>query len=173
MKVLLDGVLPRVAPGLDFLCVPHEGKRDLELSLPRKLRAWREPGVRFAVVLDNDGGDCQAIKQRIQNACRANGRADTLVRIVCQELEAWYLGEPPEVLADVLGLARRAHKAHRDPDALPKPSGELRRLLPQFQKTAAARVMGKVLTPDRNRSHSFRAFVDGVLRLAPTRPLGE
>ncbi|GMU62432.1 MAG: hypothetical protein AMXMBFR34_41950 [Myxococcaceae bacterium] len=47
MKVLLDGLLPRIVPSLDFLCVPHEGKQDLEKSIPRKLRAWREPGVRF------------------------------------------------------------------------------------------------------------------------------
>ena len=28
---------------LSFLCVAHEGKQDLEKSIPRKLRAWREP----------------------------------------------------------------------------------------------------------------------------------
>ena len=39
MKVLLDGLLPRLVPGLQFLCVPHEGKQDLEKSVPRKLRA--------------------------------------------------------------------------------------------------------------------------------------
>jgi len=47
MKVLLDSLLPRLFPNLEFLCVPHEGKNDLERSIPRKLRAWREPGVRF------------------------------------------------------------------------------------------------------------------------------
>ncbi len=52
MKVLLDGLLPRLFPELPFFCVPHEGKRDLELSIPRKLRAWREPGARFAVIRD-------------------------------------------------------------------------------------------------------------------------
>jgi len=30
MKVLMDGLLPRMFPELDFLCVPHEGKQDLE-----------------------------------------------------------------------------------------------------------------------------------------------
>lgn len=45
MKELLEGLLPRLFPGLPFLCIPHEGKRDLERSIPRKLRAWREPGA--------------------------------------------------------------------------------------------------------------------------------
>ena len=48
MADLLDGLLPRLYPGLSFLCVPHQGKQDLERSLSRKLRAWREPGVRSA-----------------------------------------------------------------------------------------------------------------------------
>ena len=65
MKVLLEGLLPRLVPCLPFLCVPHEGKQDLERSIPRKLRAWREPGVRFVVVRDNDGSDCRALKARL------------------------------------------------------------------------------------------------------------
>ena len=47
MKILLEALIPRLVPSLPFLCVPHEGKQDLEKSIPRKLRAWREPGVRF------------------------------------------------------------------------------------------------------------------------------
>jgi len=69
MQVLLDGLLPRLFPGLPFLCVPHEGKRDLELSIPRKLRAWQEPGVRFVVIRDNDGGDCLQLKGELQSLC--------------------------------------------------------------------------------------------------------
>ena len=62
MKALLDGLLPRLFPGLRFLCLSHEGSDDLERSIQRKLQAWREPGVRFAVVRDNDRGDCEARK---------------------------------------------------------------------------------------------------------------
>ena len=102
MKVLLDGLLPRLFPELSFLCVPHEGKQDLEKSLPRKLRAWREPGVRFVVVRDNDGADCRDLKSRLVALCASGGREDALVRIACQEVEAWYLGDP-EALAAVYG----------------------------------------------------------------------
>ena len=68
MKVLLEGLLPRLFPGLLFLCVSHEGKQDLERSIPRKLKAWREPGVRFCVICDNDGGDCGALRNRLVRA---------------------------------------------------------------------------------------------------------
>ena len=49
MTELLDGLLPRLFPELVFQCVPHHGKGDLEKSITRKLRGWREPGVRFVV----------------------------------------------------------------------------------------------------------------------------
>ena len=35
MQVLLDGLLPRLFPSLSYLCVPHEGKTDIERSIPR------------------------------------------------------------------------------------------------------------------------------------------
>lgn len=34
MKVLLDGLLPRLFPDLLFQCVPHDGKGDLETVSP-------------------------------------------------------------------------------------------------------------------------------------------
>lgn len=71
MKVLLEGLLPRLVPGLQFLCVAHEGKQDLEKSIPKKLRAWREPGVQFVVLRDNDQGDCRELKfQKVSGARR-------------------------------------------------------------------------------------------------------
>ena len=34
MKVLLEGLLPRLMPDLTFQCLAHEGKQDLEKSVP-------------------------------------------------------------------------------------------------------------------------------------------
>lgn len=168
MKTLLDALLPRIFPGLPFLCVPHEGKQDLDRSIPRKLKAWREPGVRFIVVRDNDGQDCVALKRRLVTLCRDAGREDTLVRIACQELEAWYLGEP-RALAVAFGderLRTLAAKArYRDPDAVAHPSAELRTLVPEFQKVSGARRMADHLTREHNRSRSFQVLVEGVDRV--------
>lgn len=83
MRVLLDGLLPRLLPDLPFKCVPHEGKSDLEYSIRNKLRAWREPGVRFAVVQDNDGKDCHALKDALQGFCEAAGRCRSRRRRAC------------------------------------------------------------------------------------------
>jgi len=51
MRVLLDGLLPRLFPGLPFQCVPHRGKSDLERSIPRKLRGWRDRSTSFRVFM--------------------------------------------------------------------------------------------------------------------------
>ena len=169
MKVLLERLLPRLVPDMPFLCIAHEGKGDLEKSIPRKLRAWREPGVRFVVVRDNDGADCRELKRELADLCRQAGRADTLIRIPCQELEAWYFGDP-EALAQAYDSARPRSFAgssrYRVPDAIRKPATDLERLLPAFQKISGARKMGALLTEERNRSRSFQVFVAGVRRVA-------
>jgi len=168
MKVLLDGLLPRLFPDLNFLCVPHEGKQDLEKSVPRKLRAWREPGVRFVVLRDNDGGNCSALKETLAALCAAGHRPDSLVRIACQELEAWYFGEP-DALAEAFGddklrtIGGRAR--YRHPDAIQRPSDALEKLVPEFQKVSGARRMASRLTRERNRSRSFQVLIAGITRM--------
>lgn len=173
MKSLLEGLLPRVFPGFcvgqNFLCVKHEGKSDLDASIPRKLKSWQVPGDRFVILRDNDNTNCVDLKARYVRLCGECGRAETLVRLVCQELESWYLG-------DLLALAEAfdipslnsasARKRFADPDAWQKPSVELARMIPAFQKGSAARTMAEILDPERNRSNSFQFFIAGVGRLA-------
>jgi hypothetical protein len=169
MKVLLDGLLPRLFPSLQFLCVPHEGKHDLERSIPRKLRAWREPGVRFVVVRDNDGSDCLEVKRRLITLAQDGRRDDTLVRIACQELEAWYLGAP-DALAQAFGredlctIGRRAR--FRDPDTIDHPARALVALVDEFQKVSGARRMAQALTRE-NRSRSYQVLISAIEGLVP------
>jgi hypothetical protein len=174
MKVFLEELMPRMFPGVEFLCVTHEGKTDLEKSIPRKLRAIREPGVQFIIVRDNDNVDCRRLKNRLQAMCKESGRPDTLIRLPCQELEAWYIGDPKALalayqkpkLAD---LGRRAK--FRAPDTLFKPSAELKKLIPEFQKRDGARRVGRVITEAQNNSTSFLTFLAGLRRiLALTEP---
>ena len=169
MKHLLQALLPRLVPGLDFLCIPHEGKNDLERSIPRKLMACNEPGTRFVIVRDNDNGDCRRIKDRLRALCVQSGHPEALIRLPCQELEAWYLGDL-NALADAYAnprLTRFTGKAkYRNPDAIPKPAAEIEKLIPEFQKQTAARRMGARLSGDGNSSRSFQVFLAGVRRLA-------
>lgn len=169
IKVLLESLLPRLFPALEIFCIAHEGKSDLEKSLPRKLKAWNRPDDRFVVIRDSDGKDCKALKAALAEICAASGRDDTLVRIVCQELEAWYFGDPV-ALAGVVGdpsLRNLAAKAgYRNPDAIAKPSREIVKLCPAFQKIDGARKMADRLSYRSNSSASFRALVEGIARIS-------
>ena len=173
MQVFLEVLLPRLFPSLSFHCIPHEGKSHLDRNIVRTLREWRVPGDRFVVVRDNDGGDCILLKGRLRDLCRQAGREDTLIRIVCQELESWYLGDP-DALAEAFGEERLRNigrqAAYRNPDTRSKPSSDMERLTARFGKSTGARRMAEHLTRKGNRSHSFAVFLNGIERLSPTNP---
>lgn len=172
MQVFLSEFLPRLVPGWQrdehFLLVPHEGKSDLDRSIPIKLKAWREPGAQFVIVRDSDGADCAVLETRLQQLCRPSGR-EAMIRLICQELEAWYLADEAAlqmVYPDCSKAIRKLTRRFPNPETCLKPSHELEREIPSFQKQDAARRLGCVLTQERTRSTSFAVFADGVLRLA-------
>lgn len=168
MRYFLEEFLPRILPeGVHFRLIAHEGKRDLDKSIPRKLRAWREPGARFVILRDQDSGDCEKIKEQLTSLCEEAGRPDVLVRIACRELEAWYVADlraVDEVFNTKLSRKQDSRK-YREPDRLGSPSAELVHLVPGFGKTSAARLLGSRLDPSNERSKSFASFVSGVLAL--------
>jgi len=169
MRALLDAWLPRVfptwLPGKHFLCIIHQGKNDLEKSIPRKLKAWRNPNDRFVIVRDSDGADCRQIKAKLTAMCQQAGSRKVLVRLVCQELESWYLGD-----LTALATAFDANTIHTPkmrqrfaiPDDCFKPSRQLKQLIPAFQKISGARLVAQHLDVERNTSHSLQVFVSGV-----------
>lgn len=176
MAAFLEGLLPRLLPeGVDFRLIPHEGKSDLEKSIPRKLRGWRtlnthtHTHTRFVIVRDQDAADCRAIKARLVSLCAEAGHPNTLVRIACRELEAWLLGDLAAVgqALDKPELATRQNeKKFRQPDSLGNPSQELDLLAPGHGKIGRARAVGPVIDLEGGRSTSFQQFVRGVLRVA-------
>ncbi len=169
MREMLEGLLPRILPrNVSHQCIPHKGKSDLEKSIPRKLKGWREPGVRFVIVRDQDSEDCRLVKENLVRLCAKSGREDTLVRIVCRELEAWYLGDlnAVEKGLEIRGVAKYQQKSKfRTPDGIQKPSLELKRLTPMYRKVSGSRAIGPHLSLSDNRSRSFHVFIEGVKRM--------
>ena len=167
MKELLDKILPRILPeGVDFQTIPHAGKRDLELSLPRKLRAWNEPDVAFVVVHDQDSNDCVELKRELQGICAMSGR-QVLIRIACRELEAWYWGDLAAV-SEAYGVDLRhlsQKRKYRNPDIIDHPKKELKRYLPQMGQIDGAKRIAPHMKLEENTSRSFQVFVQGVRKL--------
>ncbi|MDO9106071.1 MAG: DUF4276 family protein [Methylovulum sp.] len=166
MKALLDVLLPQILPtDISFLCIPHEGKQDLEKSIPRKLRAWKKPNTAFVIVRDKDAADCIEVKRRLANLCEQAGRGDSLVRIACHELESWFLGDlaAVEQAFGIKKLAAQQQKSkYKDPDKLPYASEELEKLVKGYRKTSGAKKIAVHMAIHQNYSHSFNCFINGV-----------
>ena len=58
-KIVAESLALNLGLEARALCIEHQGKSDLERSIPRKIGAWQAPRPpRFIVMRDNDGADC-------------------------------------------------------------------------------------------------------------------
>jgi hypothetical protein len=166
---LLTALLPKIIPADDFsfLCIPHEGKSDLRKSIPIKLRAWREPNVQFIILHDQDTSNCLMLKKELIALVQSSNRLDTLVRIVCTELESWFLGDLDAVeKAFSVDLSKKKDKTiYQNPDAIPNAKQELRHLVPQYQPISGSNCISKFMDIKINKSKSFHVFISGIRRL--------
>ena len=167
MKELLEVLLPRILPvDVEPLIVTHNGKSDLQNSLPKKLRGWQSLSDRFVIVHDQDSNDCHKLKTALKLLCE-KGRNDYLIRIVCIELESWYFGDLTAVsLAYGEDYAQLAAKEKfRAPDKIKNAKKELRKIVPTYQPIDGAKKIAIHMNIDNNTSPSFNVFVSGVKRI--------
>ncbi len=186
-EAFLRALLPRIV-GADttFSVYPHQGKPDLLKKLPSRLRAysgWLPPTWRLVVVLDRDDDDCHALKQQLEDIARGArlttrsrsgpSRWQLVNRIAVEELEAWYFGDWPAVMAVYPKVARTvpSRSGFREPDAIAGGSWEaFERLLQRhgyfktgLRKIEAARAIGHEYDASRSSSTSLCHLRDALL----------
>ena len=164
LEVLLPKLWPGGAEKSDWLIINHQGKSQLESSYPRKLRTWNELGVRFLILRDNDGSDCRELKRRLVRLVPP-GSPEHRIRIVCQELESWFLGDLAAVVKAYPGARRKPNfrQCERsDPDQATNAADLLKELTGTGVKVERAKSIAKHMTPALNRSHSFQVFCSTV-----------
>jgi hypothetical protein len=189
MEALLRVVLPKIIGTVHCNFQQFGGKRALLRQLPRRLRALRgmlQPGWLILVVIDRDRDNCRELKEDLEAEARAAGLATRssrpqgpfaiINRIAIEELEAWYFGDWPAVMAAYprvsTNIPERA--AYRIPDAITGGTWEafLRvmnaaRYFPTgLPKIEVARRIAPHMDPARNTSHSFQVFRDALLQAA-------
>lgn len=171
LKVLLPEILPEPWQlDVNYFIRPHEGKSDLKRSIPRKLKGFaqhKNMETGFVIVQDQDSSDCRTLKRELVELCRAHEAANIkcLVRIVCHELEAWYLGDADAVHAVFrhFNPGRYANSVpFRQPDQCVNPKMRLKEIVGDYSQIATARMIAPYLDITRNRSESFRQFVAGI-----------
>jgi len=169
MKILLDKVLPQILPDdIFFFTIAHNGKSDLMASIPRKIRGWRKENTHFIILHDKDSNDCFELKKQLSNLCVQADRPDSLIRIVCSELESWFLGDLPAVSSayNLKNLEKRKSASKfRNPDNLSNASQELKKIAKEYQKLSGARMISEKMDIYNNSSQSFNVFIEGIKKL--------
>lgn len=169
METVLNALLPKLGVDQSIVTIiHHQGKSDLEKSIPRKLRGWRDPSAFFLILRDNDRGDCAARKSHLISLVEKTGRAErTIVRIVCQELEAWFLADPDALeKAGYLRAGVKPSFTRSDPDSLPHPAKVMEQLRLGYGKGTGAAEIVPHLDPENTRSASFHNAVKAIRKLA-------
>ena len=183
MEAFLASLLPRVIGEIEFRIYTHQGKSDLLQHLPVRLRgyaSWIPDTHRIIVIVDRDDDDCRDLKRKLDAVARRAGLATRPTgrrtaswrlasRIAIEELEAWFFGDWQAVCAAFprASTSVSSKARFRDPDAIAGGTWEaFERLMMAagyfpggLEKTAAAREIGRRITPAENRSGSFQALL--------------
>lgn len=165
-KECLNNILPRILPPhIEFICVAHTGKSDLQRSIPIKLKGWNEPNAKFIIVHDQDNHNCIDLKNKLKDLCLVSQK-EVLIRIVCTELESWYLGDL-EALEQAYGgnicTDKNIHK-FRNPDSIINSKEKLKEVTQnKYQPVSGSRQISTYMDIRKNKSSSFQIFVRGVL----------
>ena len=166
MKVTLEALLPRLGV-YEFQVIAFQGVSDLERSLVRRIRGWRDPRARFLVIRDNDNGDCRARKERLNSLIeKAGGCRPVKIRIVMQELEAWFLGDPEALEAAGLLKPGKRPRSLEEPEMKRRPVDVLRTLDRSYQKGIGARRIAPHLDPERSQATSMTNTISAIRELA-------
>ncbi len=170
MEECLKEFLPKIAPEswkLDenYFIRKHQGKADLQKSIHTKVRVfdnWHEP-VAILILHDQDSADCRILKHELNERC-GDYSIPIKIRIVCRELESWYLGDLEAIERAYPGFKSSKYKSKaqfRNPDIL-NAKDKLKKILPEYKEIASSREISKYMEIEQNRSESFRQFVSGM-----------
>ena len=188
-EAALRHLLPKLVPvAVRWKIVNFRSKSKLLQELEARLRAYRarvEQGenVRILVLVDRDDDDCLVLKRRLaaftaraglstRSRPDGDGRFRVVNRIVVEELESWFLGDPAALRAAFPSLpaTNPASAPFRSPER-----GDwktLHRYLRKhgiyrgrYPKIDAAKRIAPRMDVTANRSPSFRQFRAGLAAL--------
>lgn len=172
IKNVLEEILPKIIPDkISFLCIPHQGKQDLAKSIPIKIKAFKfSPNTKFIIVHDQDSHDCKILKSELLESCRNAGQANVMIRIICHELESWFLGDLVAVekaynLKSSSLSKQQSIKKYRDPDQLNSAKQELKILVGEYYPGTHSKAIAPYLSLAENKSRSFQVFLEGIKNL--------
>jgi len=167
MKKFLDVLLhERFPENVTFRVISHDGKGDLKKSVKSKLRALNGNDVKFVILIDQDSSNCRVLKEEIRSLCE-NTEADYKIRIVCRELESWYLGNLTAVdNAFSTKLAKHGkNEKFRQPDNIDYAKQILKKYIGEIGQIETAEKIATAMKETNlhdNKSYSFGVFLKTI-----------
>jgi hypothetical protein len=159
-------ILPRISEiEIPVRYIVFDGKQDLDKQIVRKLRKYNNSEAIFFILRDQDSANCKNVKSNLIQKCQEANKRQAVVRIACRELESWYLADLKAVelaFSKSKLSARQNEKKYRNPDTLGSPSGELKLLVPEYQKINGSRMIAPHLNLENSRSRSFCHFINSI-----------
>ena len=187
-EAALQNLVPKIcADGITFDIHAYRSKTDLLSKLPKRLKGYGNflpPDWRIVVLVDEDREGCDSLKEKLEQAARDAGlvtksmaqkgsRFQVLNRIAIEELEAWFFGDVQAIhqAYERVSPSLATKSAYLDPDAIKGGTWEaMERELQRagyfesgLAKIKAARAISAHMVPSRNRSGSFKVFLQGLL----------
>lgn len=171
MEYFLRGLIPRIfstwKEEVDYFLRSHQGKNDLQNSIKPFLNAIKtSSNIKVVIIHDQDQDDCVKLKSKLRSLCN-NNSAVVMIRIACQELESWYIGDPISLskIYPEYGRLSRTSRFRQTPDSIVKPSSQIMSKIKTFSKTTTAKIMGQEINIDTNRSTSFQQLISGLKKI--------
>lgn len=175
-KILFEAILPKLLPeGVFFNVYKHQGKQDLERSLRTTLPSISKiPGSRILITRDQDNADCKDIKSRINEIAFEFCHCPYLIRIVCHELESWFLGDLNAIKSVFPRFNPESYRNKaelRIIDKVVSPQEYLLKIIPEYSgraylpKLETAEKISPYLDLANNNSASFNHSISGIRKL--------
>ncbi|GHT12791.1 hypothetical protein AGMMS4956_07930 [Bacteroidia bacterium] len=176
IKNVFDAILPQILPdNVSFFIHPHQGRQDLEIALQKTVPSISKiPNARVLITRDQDEDDCKELKNKLLNMVSGKCFCDYFVRIVCRELESWFLGDLDaiEKAYPRFKAQQYAKKPHfRAVDTIKKPSEFLRQILPEYSnrrslpKLETSSKIATFMNLNNNKSLSFNNTINAIKKL--------
>lgn len=175
-KNVFNKLLPKILPeNVSFRIYDHQGKQDLEKALRTTIPSISKiPGARILITRDQDSGDCKEIKSQLNEIVKNTCSSPYLIRIVCRELESWFLGDLIAVQNAYPRLRQEQYvnkSEFRNVDGISNANLALLRIIPEYSdrgtlpKLETSENIAQYLSLEGNTSTSFNQTIDGIRQL--------
>ena len=167
-KILSDEVLFRV--------YPHQGKQDLEKALKKTVPSISKmPGAKILITRDKDSADCIEVKEKINTIIAGKCHCDYFMRIICKELESWFLGDLTAIQLAYPKFKPVDYSNKADctnVDKITQPNNYLLKIIAAYNdletlpKLEVSETVAPLLNLETNKSASFTQTIAAIKKLA-------